>query len=196
MLYLWRADAFIYRLWKNVYDRWITSNFPCKWHRTASTTSGWKSSPAKIFHRKLLWRTAIKIHRERRRRRRQQDLQEWHRLAQRRKRRLHSDHKHIQKGSDKPQLHCKGKLVKRENTDCRRLQERQDWIRQRSKSHLWCRYGYFLESPNTDYLQHYLYVGISYKFTLARVFVSHACTQITLNTAINDLVFFTVIIQC
>ena len=121
MLYLWRADAFIYRLWKNVYDRSITSNFPCKWHRTASTTSGWKSSPAKIFHRKLLWRTAIKIHRERRRRRRQQDLQEWHRLAQRRKRRLHSDHKHVQKGSDKPQLHCKGKMVKRENTDCRRF---------------------------------------------------------------------------
>ena len=29
----------------------IKSNLPCKWHRTASTTSGWKSSPAKIFHR-------------------------------------------------------------------------------------------------------------------------------------------------
>ena len=24
--------------------------FPCKWHRTGSTTSGWKSSPRKIFH--------------------------------------------------------------------------------------------------------------------------------------------------
>ena len=83
-----------------------------------------------------------------------------------------------------------------EEREHRRLQERQDWIRQRSKNHLWFRYGYFLESPNTNYLQHYLYVGISYKFTLARVFVSHACTQITINTFRNDLVFFTVIIQC
>ena len=46
----WRADVFMHRLWNNVYDRWITSNLTCKWHRTASTTSGWKSSPAKIFH--------------------------------------------------------------------------------------------------------------------------------------------------
>ena len=41
--------------------------------------------------------------------------------------------------------------------------------------------------------EHYLYVGISYKFILARVFDSHACTQITINTFINNLVFFTVI---
>ena len=33
-----------------VYHRWITNNFPCKWHRTASTASGCKSSPRKIFH--------------------------------------------------------------------------------------------------------------------------------------------------
>ena len=36
--------------WNNVYDRWITSNFPRKWHRTASTASGCKSSPRKIFN--------------------------------------------------------------------------------------------------------------------------------------------------
>ena len=71
--------------------------FSMQMRQDSNTTSGWKSSPAKIFHRKLLWRTPIKIHRERRRRRRQQDLQEWHRLAQRRKRRLHSDHKHVQR---------------------------------------------------------------------------------------------------
>ena len=55
-----------------------------------------------------------------------------------------------------------------------------------------------VENWNTDHdhLQHDLYVYISYKFTLARVFVSHACTQITINTFINDLVFFTVMIQC
>ena len=36
-------------LWIKVYRRWITNNFPCKWH--TSTTSGSKSSPRKIFHR-------------------------------------------------------------------------------------------------------------------------------------------------
>ena len=30
---------FFHRLWNNVYNGWITSNFPCKWHRTGSTTS-------------------------------------------------------------------------------------------------------------------------------------------------------------
>ena len=35
--------------WNRVYHRWITNNFPCKWH--TSTTSGSKSSPRKIFHR-------------------------------------------------------------------------------------------------------------------------------------------------
>ena len=50
MLYLRRTDGFMQCLWNNVYDRWIRSNFLCIWHRTASTTSDWKSSPAKIFH--------------------------------------------------------------------------------------------------------------------------------------------------
>ena len=53
-----------------------------------------------------------------------------------------------------------------------------------------------LKNYASDHLQHYLYVDISYKFTLAWVSVSHACTQITINTFINDLVFFTVIIPC
>ena len=52
------------------------------------------------------------------------------------------------------------------------------------------------ENWNTDHLQHYLYVDTSYKFTLAWVFASRACTQITINTFINDLVFCKVIIQC
>ena len=43
---------------------------------------------------------------------------------------------------------------------------------------------------------HDLYVDISYKFTLAWVFVSHACTQINVNTFINDLVLFIGILQC
>ena len=53
-----------------------------------------------------------------------------------------------------------------------------------------------VENWETDQLQHDLYVDISYKFTLAWVFVSHACTQINVNTFINDLVLFTGIIQC
>ena len=40
------------------------------------------------------------------------------------------------------------------------------------------------------------YVDISYKFTLAWVIVSHACTQITISTSIKNLVSFTVIIHC
>ena len=51
-----------------------------------------------------------------------------------------------------------------------------------------------VENWHTGHLQHYLYVDISCKFTLARVFVSRART--TINTFINDLVFFKVIIQC
>ena len=35
-----------------------------------------------------------------------------------------------------------------------------------------------VENWNTDHFQRYLYVDISYKFTLAWVFVSHACSQL------------------
>ena len=45
-----------------------------------------------------------------------------------------------------------------------------------------------VENWETDHLQHD--VDISYNFTLAWVFVSHACTQINMNTFINDLVLF------
>ena len=75
-----------HRLWIKVYRRWITNNFPCKWH--TSTTSGSKSSPRKIFHRNSsgartptsnsAWTTKDS------RRRRQQETaeQKEHRLAQ------------------------------------------------------------------------------------------------------------------
>ena len=52
-----------------------------------------------------------------------------------------------------------------------------------------------VENWETDHLQHDLNRDISYKFTLAWVFVSHACTQITENTFINDLVLFRGIIR-
>ena len=45
-------------------------------------------------------------------------------------------------------------------------------------------------SPST-----WIVCGIWYKFTFAWVFVSHACTRITMNTYISDLVLFTGI-QC
>ena len=48
MYYWWKAVVFIHRLWNNVYYRWLTNNFPCKWH--TSTKSGSKSSSTKIFH--------------------------------------------------------------------------------------------------------------------------------------------------
>ena len=51
-----------------------------------------------------------------------------------------------------------------------------------------------VENWESDHLQHDLYVDISYEFTLAWVFVSHACTQITLmNTCMSDLDQFLVI---
>ena len=53
-----------------------------------------------------------------------------------------------------------------------------------------------VENWETDHLQPDLYVDISNKFTLVWVFHSHACTQITVNAFINNLVLFTGIIQC
>ena len=50
MYYSWKPFLLTHRLWNNVYHRRITNNFPCKWHRTAGTASGCKSSPRKIFH--------------------------------------------------------------------------------------------------------------------------------------------------
>ena len=50
MYYSWKAVLVIHRLWNNVYHRLITNNFPCKWHRTACTSSACKSSLRKILH--------------------------------------------------------------------------------------------------------------------------------------------------
>ena len=49
-------------------NRWITSNFPSRWHRTTS------KQVAEILHfqPRILWRTPTKIHQERRRRRQQE----------------------------------------------------------------------------------------------------------------------------
>ena len=84
--YSWKADVFIYRLWNSVYDRWITSNFPYKWHTTAA-------QQVAAIPRRVRFSTEIPLERERRlkiqrkqrRRRRQQEIAEQreHYLVQR-----------------------------------------------------------------------------------------------------------------
>ena len=70
-----------------------------QWHRTTSTISGWKCSPVKIL------------------------------LAQRRQRRQHSDHKHVQRQRQNTKLQMKP--MKRGNTDCWRSAKSDEEIRQR-----------------------------------------------------------------
>ena len=76
----------------HVYDQWITSNFPCKWHRTTSTTSGWKSSRAKIFHRNSSGERRLKFIASGEESKKPRSVK-----AQRRQRRQNSDHKHVQR---------------------------------------------------------------------------------------------------
>ena len=90
MFYSWKADVVIHRLWNSVYDRWITSNFPYKWHTTAA-------QQVAAVPRRVRFSTEISLEREHRleiqceqgRRKRQQEFaeQKEHRLAQRRQRR-------------------------------------------------------------------------------------------------------------
>ena len=109
-------------LWNNVYNQWITSNFPFKWRRTTSTTSGWKSS---IFNRNSSGERRLKFiasgedddnkkprakHRE-------------HRLAQRRQPQ-HCDHKRLQRQRQNTTVTLQMELMKRDNTDCRRFKKR------------------------------------------------------------------------
>ena len=90
MLYSWRTDVFVHRLGNNVYDRRITSN------RTASTTIGWKSSPAKIFHRNSSGerRNSSQAEKTTTTRNREADRKSLNTATTRRQ---HSDHKQVQK---------------------------------------------------------------------------------------------------
>ena len=120
MYYSWKAHVFIH-LWNNVYNRWITSNFPFRWHRTASTTSGLKSS---IFNRNSSGERRLKFtasgedddnkprakHRE-------------HRLSQRRQRRQHSDREHVQRQQQKTTIILQMEPMKGGNTDCWRFKK-------------------------------------------------------------------------
>ena len=110
-------------LWNNVYIRSITSNFPFRRHRTTNTTSGWKSS---IFNRNSSGERRLKFiasekdddnkkpcakHRE-------------HRLAQRRQRRQHSGHKHVQRQRQNNTITMQMEPMNRGNTDCRFFKKR------------------------------------------------------------------------
>ena len=122
MYYSWKADAFIH-LWNNVYNGWITSNFPFKWHRTTSITSGWKSS---IFNRNSSGERRLKFIEsgEDDDNKKPRAKQREHRLAQRRQRRQHSDHKHVQSQRQNTTITLQTEPMKRENTDCRRFKKR------------------------------------------------------------------------
>ena len=74
---------------------------------------------------KLLWRTPTKIHPERKRRRQQEAAkQRDNRLAQRRQRRQHSDHKHVWRQRQNTTITLQMKPMKRWNTDCRLFKKR------------------------------------------------------------------------
>ena len=102
----------------HVYDQWITSNFPCKWHRTTSTTSGWKSSRAKIFHRNSSGERRLKFIASGEDSKKPRSVK-----AQRRQRRQNSDHKHVQRQWQNTTITLQMKPMKRGNTDCRRFKK-------------------------------------------------------------------------
>ena len=119
--YSWKAHVFIHP-WNNVYNRWITSNLPFRWHRATITTSGWKSS---IFNRNSSGERRLKFiasgeddgnkkpcakYRE-------------HRLAQRRQRQ-HRDHKRVQRQRQNTTITLQMEPMKRGNTDRRRFKKR------------------------------------------------------------------------
>ena len=116
---------FIHRLGNNVYDRRITSN------RTASTTIGWKSSPAKIFHRNSSGKRRNSSRAEKTTTTRNREA-ERKSLSTGRQRRQHSDHKHVQKQRKNTTITLQMKPMKRGNTDCRRFKSDEE-IRQRLK---------------------------------------------------------------
>ena len=57
--------VFFNRLWNNVYDRWITSNFPCRLTQKSKHNKWLEILTGEDFPLKLLWRTPTKIHRRR-----------------------------------------------------------------------------------------------------------------------------------
>ena len=120
--YSWKAHVVIH-LRSKVYNRWIASNFPFKWHRTTRTTSCWKSS---IFNRNSSGERRLKFiasgedHDNKKPRAKHKE----HHLGKRRQRRQHSDHKHGQRQRQNTTITLQMEPMKRENTDCRRFKKR------------------------------------------------------------------------
>ena len=57
--------VFFNRLWNSVYDRWITSNFPCKLTQKSKHNKWLEILAGEDFPLNLPWRTPTKIHRKR-----------------------------------------------------------------------------------------------------------------------------------
>ena len=114
----WRPHVFIH-LWNNVYNRWITSNFPCRWHRTTIATSGRKFS---IFSRNSSEERRPKINRERRTRWQQEAA----RKAQRTSRSLSTAMatSSTQRQRQNTTITLQIEPMKRGNTDCQRFKKR------------------------------------------------------------------------
>ena len=115
MYYPWKAHVFSFmniHLCNNAYNRWITS-----------TTSGWKSP---IFNRNSSGERRLKFvasgedDDDKKPRAKHGE----HRLAQRRQRRQHSDHKHLQRQWQNTTITLQIEPMKRGNTDCRRFKKR------------------------------------------------------------------------
>ena len=113
--------CFIHLL-NNVNNWWITSNFPLRWHRTTSTTSGWKSL---IFNRNSSGERWLKFtargendnNKKPRAKRRE------HRIEQQRQRCQHSDDKHVQRQQKNTPITLQMEPMKGGNTDCWRFKK-------------------------------------------------------------------------
>ena len=99
MYYSWKAHVIIH-LWNISLQSVNHEQFPFRWHRTTSTTSGWKSS---IFNRDSFGERRLKSitsGEDDDNKKPHAKHKEYH-LAQRRQRRQHSDHKHVQRQCQK-----------------------------------------------------------------------------------------------
>ena len=117
--YSWKAHVFIHP-WNNVYNRWITSNLPSRWHRTTSTTSGWKSS---IFNRNSSRERRLKFIASGEDDDNKKPCAREHSLAQRRQHQ-HCDHKRVQRQRQNTTITLQMEPMKRGNTDRPRFKKR------------------------------------------------------------------------
>ena len=106
-----------------IYETMFTIGESRARHRTTSITSGWKSS---IFNRNSSGERRLKFiaSREDDDNKKPRAKHREKRLAQRRQRRQHSDHKQVQKQRQNTTITRQMEPMKRGNTDCRRFKRR------------------------------------------------------------------------